>query len=399
MRRFFFIRLAFLNTFKKKLRALLAITGIALTTAVIIVLFGLQIGLRGLVDSEINSADSKDVVTVNQRNMQQIKLDGVRISKIQSISGVSAVGQSVGLLGSAVYHGINLNVPLYAVTPDYFSMSPTKTSVGSTQEQPSNLNVVVSSKVLGVYKIQIGESIGKKIQLSAMLTSDYASKQTVIEKKTKAKEYTIIGVIDRGELPVIYMPIEQLRSEGLDSVSQIKAQLTSPDKTIPVRDTIEQMGLQTTSIQDTIDQINKLFGVISNVLLIFGVVVFVITVSGTFTIISLTLMEETRQIGFLRITGLRHNDVKILFIIQSIIITFLGAALGSIIGIFSGFILNGFARVIANGESFSGDITVFAIPIQSIIIILMLSIIIGWLVGAVPARRAVLINPLEELRP
>jgi len=397
MRRIFFIKLAILNTFKKKFRAILAIGSIALTSSVVVVLCGLQVGLHNLVNTEISNSESKEIITVTQRNSEQVKLDENQIAKIQSISGVSQVGELVGLLGNAVFQGIDLNIPVYAVTPDYFVMSPVKFSAGSAEGQPSGTGVIASSKVLSVFGISQDEALNSKIKLGVTLTSDYSSKLASQSEKIKNKEYTIEGVINKGELPVIYMPIEQLRSEGLDNVSQLKVQLTVPEKVDSVRELIEQMGLSTTSIQDTIDQINELFTVINNILLIFGVVVFVITVSGVFTIISLTLMEETKQIGFLRITGLLHHDVKVMFITQSIIVTFLGAMIGTIIGIFTGFTLNGLVRIAVDTEALSGEVSVFAIPAQPVIIILMLSIIIGWLVGVIPAKRAVLINPLEEL--
>lgn len=398
MRKAFFIRLALLNTFKKRLRALLAIGGIALTTGVMIVLFGVEAGLHGMISGEVASGDSKDVVTVNQRNVQQIKLDNERVSKIQSISGVTELGSSVGLVGAIVYHGIALDLPLYGVSSEYLSMSSTKAYRGTVEAQPENSSVVVSKKVLEVLAIDATSAIGKKIQVSATLTPSYASKLKEESKKTKPQEYTIKGVIDKGASPVIYMPIEPLRGQGLDGVAQLKARVTSPEKVLAVRESIEQMGLQTTSILDIMDQINKLFKVIQNVLLIFGIIVFVITVSGTFTIITLTLMEETRQIGFLRIMGLRRRDVRTLFVVQSIILTFLGAFFGIIFGLIAGFILNGLARALATTETFATSISIFVIPVQPIIIILMLAIVIGWLVGLLPAKRAVLINPLEEIR-
>ncbi|RYX78673.1 FtsX-like permease family protein [bacterium] len=398
MRKAFFVRLALLNTFKKRLRALLAIGGIALTTGVMIVLFGVEIGLHNMVNGEVANGDSKDVVTVNQRNVQQIKLDTERLSKIQSISGVSELGSSVGLVGAVVYHGINLDLPLYGVSPEYLAMSSVKPFKGTIEGQPDAQKVVVTKKVLEVLSINANDAVGKKLQVGATLTKDYASKLGADSKKTKVQEYEIVGVVDKGSSPVIYMPIEQLRTQGLDGVAQLKARLTSPEKVPAVRESIEQMGLQTTSILDTMDQINKLFQVIQNVLLIFGIVVFVITVSGTFTIITLTLMEETRQIGFLRIMGLRRRDVRTLFVIQSIVLTFLGAFFGIIFGLAIGFVLNGVARALASTESFATDISIFVIPVQPIIIILMLAILIGWLVGLLPAKRAVLINPLEEIR-
>ena len=146
MRRIFFIRLAVLNTFKKKFRAILAIGSIALTSSVVVVLCGLQIGLHDLVNTEISNSESKEIVTVNQRNSEQVKLNEAQITKIQSISGVSQVGESVGLLGDAAHHGIDLNMPVYAVTSDYFVMSPVKFSAGSAEGQPIGTNIIVSSR-------------------------------------------------------------------------------------------------------------------------------------------------------------------------------------------------------------------------------------------------------------
>jgi putative ABC transport system permease protein len=108
-------------------------------------------------------------------------------------------------------------------------------------------------------------------------------------------------------------------------------------------------------------------------------------------------MEETQQIGFLRIMGLRSSDVSLLFVIQSILITSLGAVMGIILGTVGGFILNGYARALAASDAFYGEISVFVLPTGQIIIILMLSVIIGWIVGTIPAKRAAQLNPLEEL--
>ena len=396
MRQMFIVRLALLNTFKKPLRALLAVGGIALTSAVMVTLFGVESGLRELVQREISSAGAHDVVTVSQRNIQQIRLDATRVSEIQSISGVGEVAQSVGLPGNAVYHGINLDVPVYGVTSDYFALGPNTTIDGSVEDAPANMNIVVSSKVLEVFGISRAQAIGRSLSLSPHITSDYASRVEE-EKRVKAEEYRIVGVVDRGQLPVVFMPIEKLIEQGLDSVSQLKVRATSTEKIPAIREAIEQKGLQTSSILDTLERIEQLFKVIQNILLIFGVVALAVTVSATFTIITLTLMEETKQIGFLRIMGMRHRDVKHLFITQSIILTALGALGGVVIGVVAGWVVNGLARGVATTETFSGEISLFNIPAIPIIIILMLSVIIGWGVGMLPAKRATLISPLREL--
>jgi ABC-type lipoprotein release transport system permease subunit len=398
MRYIFFIRLAVVNTFKKRLRAILAIGSIALTVSAMVALYGVEIGLRSLIDNEISSSDSRDVITITQRSNREVRLNDSQLSKLQSISGVSQIGHSVGLAGLAIYHGISLNMPIYAISDDYFSLSPNKSTTGKLPTAIGESGIVVSKKTLAVMGIKETEAIGKKIKVDIAITASYFNGVGLDGERLGAKEYEIKAIIDRGELPVLFIAIEPLRAKGLDNVSQVKVRITTPDKALTVRETIERMGLQTNSIQDTIDQIDKLFTVVNNTLLVFTVIVFVVTISGVFTVISLTLIEETRQIGFLRIVGLRSMDVRTLFVIQSMVLTALGALVGVISGSVLGMVVNGIAKATASSESFSGDISIFIIPVQAIIMILMLSIVIGWLVGIVPAKRAVLIDPLEELR-
>ena len=393
----FILRLAVLNTFKKRLRVSLAILGIALTSSVIVSLFGIQLGLRDLIDSEIKNGQSLDVITVNNRDVQEVRLDQERVSEIQSISGVTEIAESAGLYGTVTYHGISLNAPVYAVSSSYFSMSPSNITTGSTEGEPRANSLIMSEKALEVFGIERSSAVGKMVNISSILPKKYASNQATEEVTTPDKEYKIEGVVSRGDLPVFYVDIEQMKELGLNSVTQLNVRVTTPDKVPEVRETIERLGLQTSSVQDTIGQINQLFDVIQNILIVFGFIVFAITVSSAFTVITLTLMEETKQIGFLRIMGLRHTDVMRLFIIQSILVTTLGALLGCIGGIAVGSVLNGYANILAQDSTFNGDISIFIIPGIQVILILTLSVVVGWLVGILPARRAIRINPLKEL--
>ena len=379
-RRLFFIRLALINTFKKRLRAILAIGVIALTSAVVVVLFGVDIGLHNLVQNEVNQSDSTDVVTVTLRNTQQVKLDDASISKIKSISSVGQVVQFVGIFGTAILNEVNLNMPLYAVSPEYFMLGSTISIAGNLDKQPAEGNVIVSKKVLDIYGINLDKAVGQKIKIQATLTNDNTSADaSAAIKETPIEEYTIAGVIDRGDLPLAYVPIDNVKKLGLTSVNQLKVRLTDVNRVSEVREAIEQQGFQTTSILDTINQVDKLFTVIRNVLVIFGFIVFIVTISATFTIISLTLMEETQQVGFLRINGFLKRDVKMLFLIQSIVLTLLGAMGGSILGTIFGAMLNVFSQSVASGEAFSSDVTIFETPITAIVVIIALSVVTGWM--------------------
>jgi ABC-type lipoprotein release transport system permease subunit len=400
MRKSWFIfRLILLNTFKRKFRAGLAIGGIALSTCIMIVLFGISEGLRTLVTDTVSSKDVASVVTVSQRN-QQVALDQSRLSQIKSISGVGSVEQSIGLIADITYHGITLNVPAYGISDGYFTSSPPDTIAGEPRGQPTtgSDSIIISTKTAEALSIPPKEALKKKIKITSIISQDHASTLTTETKRLPTKEYTIVAVVDKQALPVIYTPIEDLFKNGVDSISQAKLTLTVPDRAPAVRESVERLGFQTTSVQDSIDEVNKVFNIVQRILVIFGIIALSITVFGTFNVITLTLIEETSQIGFLRIMGMQRHDVGFMFITQSILLTTTGALLGITAGIMFGAIINELVRMQATEESLGFVIYLFRIPVLPVIITLMLSIGLGWLVGALPAKRATVINPLDELR-
>lgn len=397
MKNFFIIRLAGLNILKRRLRSGLVIAGIAIMSGVIIGLFGVQSGLQGLIDREVTNGNLLDVVTVTKKNIQQVKLDDKKISEVRSISGVGEVSESVALFGSVNRNNTALDVPIYAVSPVHFSLSPATPLVGSTEGAPKEKGIVMSERAVEVLGLTKETALEEKVVLEYTILAEYMSGSEEADVAVAADTYTITAVVDRGNLPVVYIDIENARQKGLNSVTQLSTRITVPDRIMEVRESIERTGLHTVSIQDTIADITQLFDVIQNVLFIFCIIVFAITVFSTFIVVTLTLMEETKQVGFLRIIGLKARDVMKLFIFQSIGVTFIGALAGVVLGLVGGAFLNAYARALAHDGTFSVDVYVFAIPLLQVIIILMLSVAIGWSIGLIPARRAVKINPLDEL--
>jgi len=270
---------------------------------------------------------------------------------------------------------------------------------GTTDGQPKGENIVLSTKALDTFGLKTNEAINRLVSLKTTIPEEYAvDSKTEDERTLDQAKFTIIGSIDKGNLPVAYIPIEYMVQHGLRSVSQLKVTVTYPEKIPTVRESIEQMGYQTSSIQDSIDQVNRIFSVIQRIILLFGVIALVITVVGTFNVITLTLIEEMHQIGFLRLMGMQKSSVRFLFVSQAIMLTVVGGVLGSIFGVIAGSVSNGVAQSLVGDTVFTGRVFIFQIPVVQIIIILMLSIVLGWLIGFLPAKKAVKVGPLEELR-
>ena len=99
-----------------------------------------------------------------------------------------------------------------------------------------------------------------------------------------------------------------------------------------------------------------------------------------------TIQERTREIGIRLAVGARRRDIFMQFLVQTILVTFIGGILGVVVGLS---ILDLVSKFI--------DIELVA-GIEMIIIALMVSAGIGFFSGIIPAIVASKLNPVEALR-
>ena len=372
-----------------------------MSTAIMVLLFGLGSGLQTMVTQQISQTALRNVVTVNSKNSKVIKLNDAAISKLQSISGVSSVEEIINLSGQVTYNGISLIVPVYGISNNYFDLSPVPTLAGKTasQNNPDERSIVLSQSALKALGMN-NSIVGKKVSIDLTITQDIDSKQPDASRQVSAKDFVVKAIVDKGNSPVGYIPAAFLYKQGVNNNSQAKVQVAYPEKIVSIRQSIEQMGYQTGNVQDAIDQVNRIFKVIRSILIAFAIITVLVTIIGTINTITIDLVEETKQIGFLRILGIKATDVGRLFIMQSIILSVSGVLIGVVLGVLFGSLTNVAVKVIASQDAIGNQASIYAyeIPLFQIIIMVMLSIILGWAIGTMPAKRAVSISPLDALK-
>jgi macrolide transport system ATP-binding/permease protein len=107
---------------------------------------------------------------------------------------------------------------------------------------------------------------------------------------------------------------------------------------------------------------------------------------GIMNIMLVMVMERTHEIGLRKALGAKRSDILIQFLIESVLICFLGGIIGILFGAFISYMLSTFAQW-----------TIF-ISSGSIILAFTFSVLVGVIFGLWPAMRASKMLPIEALR-
>lgn len=114
-----------------------------------------------------------------------------------------------------------------------------------------------------------------------------------------------------------------------------------------------------------------------------------ISLFGIVNTLVLSIYERTREIGMLRAVGTTRRQLRRMIRWEAVVTSILGGALGVVIGILFGW-------VTALGLESEG--IVFVLPVVTLIIFFVLSIVAGVVAAILPARRAAKLDVLEALQ-
>ena len=133
------------------------------------------------------------------------------------------------------------------------------------------------------------------------------------------------------------------------------------------------------TMQSAVKTMSLLLGSIASVSLLVGGI-------GIMNIMLVSVTERTKEIGIRMAIGAKSNDIRIQFLIESLLLSIIGGIIGLITGVFG-------AKLI----EFFGSMTVY-ISTFSIVLSLGFSGVIGVAFGYYPAYKASLLNPIDALR-
>ncbi len=126
--------------------------------------------------------------------------------------------------------------------------------------------------------------------------------------------------------------------------------------------------------------------------LIVGLATILAGVIGIGNILLISVKERTKELGIRRALGATPREVRLQIILESVFLTMIAGVVGIILG---ALVLSGLN---AATEGIDFPYTNPTVPVPLVIGALLVMVILGTLIGLIPAQRAVSIKPIDALR-
>lgn len=376
-------------------RTILTILGLGVGIGAVLFLVSFGYGLQNIILNKITTTDALLTLDVSSSS-DLIPLNNERLSSINAIPEVAETSPVLNLSGQISYNNDTTEAVSLAVNKSFFRLGGINLDYGNEFSNNNTGEAVISSASAKIFGFDNPEQIiGQKIAVNLFITNAETNEVIVVTPET---DYRVVGIINDENTSFAYIPLETLGNVPLlPNYTDIKVKVKSSEQINLVQESILKQGLLVSSVSDTIDQTKKIFKIIQIVLGIFGLIALLVSAIGMFNTMTIALLERTKEIGIMRAVGVSNGDISKLFLVESVMMGFLGGISGVLMGLLSGKLFNLVINLLA--KNFGGQsLDLFNSPPWFILFILGFSGLTGFITGLYPARRASHLNPLDALR-
>jgi putative ABC transport system permease protein len=398
------IKIAVRALVRNKLRAILTMLGIIIGVASVIAMLAIGEGSKKNIQDQMSSMGTNLIMIMP--NMQQrggVSLGAsssmvLKMSDVEALrneaTALSEVSPQISASGQVIYGNQNTRTTVYGVSEEYLAIRKLKIESG---------RIFNSTEVRGMSKVCIlGQTVIEEL-------FGEGSDPIGLTIRIKNLPFQVIGILeDKGESgmgqdqdDLILAPYTtvQRRLAAIDYINGIYASAVTEDKSALAIEEVTEILRRTHKLKESeeddfrvmsqselletvgtiTDILTYLLGAIAGISLLVGGI-------GIMNIMFVSVTERTREIGLRMSIGGRSQDILRQFLVESIIMSILGGALGVIFG-----------YLIAKGAgSLMNSPTV--VTTQSVVLAFAVCFAIGVFFGWYPARKAANLNPIDALR-
>ncbi|MCM2325306.1 MAG: ABC transporter permease [Candidatus Woesearchaeota archaeon] len=324
----------------------------------------------------------------------EIVLDKTDLQVLKSVSGIKSIDTQISGQADIYYVAEKGSASVVGVEEATWATVTTSKIAEGRMLGPADTNVIVVGGRIadGFFSRQVG--------LNQLIT---------IEDRL----FRIVGILDDTSSS-IYMPIDSayaiLEDKDKDEFDTIIIQVKDEDAINSTMASIEYKLAQKrhvlgkkydftlTSNKAVQAQRSEMMGSMTTFLTAIAAVALLVGAVGIANTMFTSVLEKTKEIGIMKAIGARNSDILKIFLIHAALI----GLIGGILGLALGYILSGILPSLmssSGGGPFSrfgsGDAI---ISLNSVVLAIGISVIIGIVAGTIPAVQASKLKPVDALR-
>ncbi|ROP63405.1 MULTISPECIES: ABC transporter permease [unclassified Curtobacterium] len=411
------------NTFRSKLRTTLTVIAIFIGAFTITLTSAIGTGVGNYIDTQVASIGDTGALTITKTvdssstdsgpakydpdaSTQSVDrgpasfgyLSQSDVDKIKDVTGIDTVRPAVALspkyaeYGSEGKYVVALSANAGELKADLASGKQLDDSTDANQViLPTNY---LKNLGLGSAKAAVGKEL-------TFAVDDYQGAEHTLTA-------TVVGVQNEslfggsaGANSALTDAMQQAQETGkpasiATSYASASATLSDGATASTVKSALSKDGYTGQTIQDQLGQFQTVINGIVGVLNAFAVIALIAAGFGIINTLLMSVQERTREIGLMKAMGMGGGKVYTLFSLEAVFIGFLGSAIGAGVAIALG---TGISNVLAGTvlKDLPG-LHILQFAPSSVITIIVVVMVIAFLAGTLPARRAARQNPIEALR-
>lgn len=407
-------RQAFKSLSANKGRTILTTLGIMIGIATVILVLSAGAGFRSLINDQVASFGTNTLyvqtkVPSNNKNIAAsphedsavnsgIIITSLKQRDLDSINRLPNVVNSYGMVmgqATASYRSNQKTGVYLGTSASRFTIDQSTLKSGrfyTAEEDNSGAQVVILGNKIASDLFKQDEPIGKLVRIGSL-------------------NFQVIGVynpssgLGGGNDDYLFIPLNTAQKKMLginylvEAIVQIKdlnlSDVTAADIssairynhgiTNPVKD-----DFKVTTQAQIMDIFNTIFNSITILLIAIAAISLIVGGVGIMNIMYVVVTERTAEIGLKKALGAKKRDILWEFLIESVLVTLLGGAIGILFGAFLTWILTLVA--ISYGLAWT-----YVVPVYAIGVGFGVSAIIGIGFGVLPAVNAAKLDPIEAL--
>ncbi len=412
------------NMFRNKVRTVLTIIAIFIGAMTLTLTNGIGSGIASYIDEQLGHLGAEDALLI-QRKADENPTEGPQKYE-EGVSFTSAGGFSMPVLTQNDLKIIKSQTGIksaefnISAAPDYiqgpndekYKLNPNSFIDGlqlaiAAGKSPTNNTDEYQIAMPKLYAPALGfasdqAAIGQQVTLG--VKTPKGVRRLVTGHVVAVQEQTLVGatgvIVNRPLAKAIY----DIQTEGATANEKDKHPLAvarfdrsiSDEQLKSIKEGLDKKGFVATTIQDQIGLFKQVIDAVIMVLNFFAGIALLAASFGIVNTLLMAVQERTKEIGLMKAMGMRSRKVFLLFSVEAILIGFWGSLLGSLAGIGIGKAANHYATKTFLKDLIGFELTSF--PWESVAVIMLIIMVIAFVAGTLPARRAAKQSPIDALR-